>query len=453
MHAMKTTRAAVFAALATASGLALAGATAQEIDRLGKDLTPVGAEKAGNKEGTIPAWTGGYTTPIPGDKPGGRRGDPFKDEKPLYSINAKNADQYAGKLTDGTKAMLKKHPDFKITVYPTRRSAALPQEQYENIRKAAANAKLVPSGNGFTGGGNSTIPFPVPKVAEEILWNHNLRWKGGSIEREASWYNVQPNGSNFRVAFSDRFVSESGGFLDVKRDNIYQDFIAYYRLPATLEGTIYLVWDPIDQDKEARSGWIYNSGQRRVRRVPELCCDFTADGTEGLRFADQYDAWNGTTDRYTWKLVGKKEMIIPYNNYKLTDKSLKTGDVLKPGAVNPDLVRNELHRVWVVEGTLKPGARHVIAKRTMYFDEDTFQNAAADLYDSRGELWRYQETYTMQYYDALVPFYSGITYYDLNSGAYELSFATFEDRGAPVFGKHQKLSDYQPDALRRMGSK
>jgi hypothetical protein len=227
----------------------------------------------------------------------------------------------------------------------------------------------------------------------------------------------------------------------------------YYRMPATLEGTILLVWDTIDQGKEARSGWIYNAGQRRVRRVPDLCCDFSADGTEGLRFTDQYDAWNGTTDRYSWKLVGKKEMYIPYNDYKLSDKSLKPADVLKPGHVNPDLLRYELHRVWVVEGTLKEGKRHVFAKRVMYFDEDSYQVAAADLYDSRNQLWRYQETFAMQYYDANVPWYSGIGFYDLNSGAYTLAFTSFEEKSAPVFGVRGKLADFQPDALRRMGTK
>ena len=93
----------------------------------------------------------------------------------------------------------------------------------------------------------------------------------------------------------------------------------------------------------------------------------------------------------------------------------KAADVLKPLHVNPDLVRHELHRVWVVEGTLKEGKRHVFSKRVMYFDEDTFQLAAADLYDARGQLWRYQETYAMQYYDANVPWYSGISFFDLNS--------------------------------------
>jgi len=312
---------------------------------------------------------------------------------------------------------------------------------------------LTSGGNGVAKAGTSSIPFPFPKAGEDLLWNHSFRWRGGSVERESSWYVVQPSGSNFRVATTDRFVFENAGYLDTKRDNMNFVWMGYYRLPATLEGTILLVHDTIDQAKEPRSGWLYNAGQRRVRRVPELCCDYSADGTEGLRFTDQYDAWNGTTDRYTWKLVGKKEMFIPSNVYKLSDKSLKAADVLKPGHVNSDLLRYELRRVWVAEGTLKEGKRHVFAKRTMYFDEDTFQLAAADLYDSRGQLWRFQETYAMQYYDANVPWYSGVSFYDLNSGAYTLAFASFEDKAPPVFGVRGKLADFQPDALRRLGSK
>jgi len=107
----------------------------------------------------------------------------------------------------------------------------------------------------------------------------------------------------------------------------------------------------------------------------------------------------------------------------------------------------------VVEGILKEGKRHIFSKRVMYFDEDTYQLAAADLYDSRGQLWRYQETYAMQYYDATVPWYSGIGFYDLNSGAYTLAFTNFEEKSAPVFGVRGKLADFQPDALRRLGTK
>jgi hypothetical protein len=453
MITRQTLTLAVTLALAAIAPAALAKAPGQDVERLGKDLTPVGAEKSANKDGSIPGWEGGLTKVPAGFDPKKGYVDPYAGDKPLYTITAQNAAQYADKLSPGQVAMLKKHPSFKLNVYPTRRSAALPAAVYEDIKMNAASAELTSGGNGVAKSGTSTIPFPFPSAGEDLLWNHNFRWRGGSVERESSWYVVQPSGANFRVATTDRFVFENAGYLDTKRDNMNFVWTGYYRMPATLEGTILLVHDTIDQGKEARSGWLYNAGQRRVRRIPELCCDYSADGTEGLRFTDQYDAWNGTTERYTWKLVGKKEMYIPYNVYKLSDKTLKAADVLKPGNVTADLIRYELHRVWVAEGTLKEGKRHVIAKRTMYFDEDTFQLAAADLYDARGQLWRFQETYAMQYYDVNVPWYSGMSFYDLNSGAYTLAFASFEDKAPPVFGVRGKLADFQPDALRRMGTK
>ncbi len=447
-----TLKLAIALALAWAPA-AFAGATAQEAERLGKDLTPMGSEKAGSKDGSIPAWDGGLTKAPAGFDAKKGYADPYASEKPIATITGQNAAQYADKLSAGQLAMLKKYPDYKMNVYPSHRSAALPQSVYDDIKKNATSAQLTADGNGVVKSGTSPMPFPFPKAGEDLLWNHNFRWRGGAVERDSSWYNVQPNGSNFRVATSDRFVFENAGYLDTKRDNMNFVWMGYYRAPATLEGTILLVWDTIDQAKEARSGWLYNSGTRRVRRVPELCCDYSADGTDGLRYTDQYDGWNGTTDRYTWKLLGKKEMYIPYNDFKLSDKSLKAADVLKPGHLNPDLVRYELHRVWAVEGTLKEGKRHVFAKRVMYFDEDTYQLAVADLYDSRGQLWRLQETYEMQYYDATVPFYAGISFFDLNSGAYTLAFASFEEKNPAVFGVRGKLADFQPDALRRMGSK
>ncbi|HEX4780542.1 MAG TPA: DUF1329 domain-containing protein, partial [Usitatibacter sp.] len=319
---------ALAVSLAFVAGAAYGKATPQEVERIGKDLTPMGAEKAANKDGTIPAWDGGLTHAPAGFDPKKGYADPYAQDKVLFTITGQNASQYADKLSPGQLAMLAKHPTYKLEVYATRRSAALPATAYDDIKKNAGAAELTSGGNGVAHSGTSSIPFPFPKAGEEPLWNHNFRWRGGSVERDSSWYVVQPGGSNFRVATTDRFVFENAGYLDVKRDNMNFVWMGYYRQPATLEGTILLVWDTIDQGKEARSGWLYNAGQRRVRRVPDLCCDYSADGTEGLRFTDQYDAWNGTTDRYTWKLVGKKEMYIPYNVYKLSDKSLKETDVL-----------------------------------------------------------------------------------------------------------------------------
>lgn len=438
-------------ALVFMSGALMAKATPGQIAKLGKDLTPTGAMKAGNADGTIPAWAGGLTKVPAGFNPAKGYVDPYAGEKPLFTITADNVAQYQDRLSPGQLAMFKKYPKtFRMHIYPSHRSAAMPEAQYANIAKYAGTAELVSAG-GVAGAGESTVPFPFPAKGEEVLWNHAMRWRGGSFTRDYSWYVVSPSGNSFRVAATDKWASERLGYVDQIRPGISVDFIAYYREPATLQGTIYLIWDTYDQTKAERHSWMYNAGQRRVRRVPDLCCDYTADGTDGLRLSDQYDGWNGPTGRYDWKLEGKKAMYIAYDDYKLTDKSLKADEVLTPDHVNPDDIRYELHRVWVVEGKLKAGARHLYARRVMYFDEDTFQLAAADLYDAHNQLWRIQETYAMQYYDAKVPGYAGMSFNDLNSGTYMLDDATFGEKPPQEFGKKFRLIDFQPDALRRMG--
>ena len=446
----KLTAAAVFALTAT---LAWAKATPDEIARLGRDLTPVGAEKAGNKENTIPAWDGGLTKPPAGFDIKKGYADPFASEKPLFTITNANAEQYKDKLSVGQLAMLKKYPTFKMIVFPSHRTAAYPDNVMEDVRKFAGSADLAANANGVVGSGASTVPFPVPKKGEEVLWNDNLRWRGGGVERDWNWHTVQSSGDSYKVGVRERFIFENAGYLEPKRDN--QSFVitVEYTSPPTLEGTIYLAWDTLDQSKQARQGWIYNAGQRRVRRIPDLCCDFNPDGTDGMRFTDQYDGWNGTTERYDWKLLGKRELYVPYNTYKLTDKSLKPADVLHKNHLNPDLMRYELHRVWAVEGTLKAGARHVIAKRTMFIDEDTWQLVVADLYDSRGNLWRYQDGPTIQYYDVQVPWYALFTIHDLTSGGYIVNQTSFDIAKPWKFGVKAKLADFQPDELRRMGTK
>ena len=188
--------------------------------------------------------------------------------------------------------------------------------------------------------------------------------------------------------------------------------------PARLEGNVLLVHENIDQVKEPRAAWVYNAGQRRVRRAPDVAYDGPGTGSDGLRTADDLDLYNGAPDRYDWKLIGKQEMYIGSNSYKLADKSLKYKDILKPGHTDPQFLRFELRRVWVVEATLKPGARHIYARRVFFIDEDTWQIAVADQYDSRGELWRAKEAHGNMHFEELVPWYAMEVSYDLVSGRY-----------------------------------
>lgn len=105
---------AVLMSFATCS---LTAAAAGDASDLGKSLTQFGAIQAGNADGTIPAYEGGLTTAPAGFKPdSGFWVDPFKDEKPLFRIDAKNVDKYADKLSEGQKTLIKKYPDRKSVV-------------------------------------------------------------------------------------------------------------------------------------------------------------------------------------------------------------------------------------------------------------------------------------------------------------------------------------------------
>lgn len=154
-----------------------AGVTADEAAKLKSTLTPFGAEKAGNKDGSIPAWTGGLTKVPAGYEPGSARPDPFPDEKPVVQISAKNLEQYKDKLSEGTQTMLRQHPSYRLDVYPTHRTAAAPQWVYDNTFQNATRAKTTAGGNSVENAYGG-IPFPIPKSGAEVMWNHLLRWRG-----------------------------------------------------------------------------------------------------------------------------------------------------------------------------------------------------------------------------------------------------------------------------------
>ena len=444
---------------ALAIGAALAAPAAAELSsadlaKLGTTLTPVGGEKAGNAAGTIPAWDGGITRPAAGYVPGGSYVDPFPNDKPLFTIDAGNVDRYKDNLSPGEIAMFKKYPDYKMIVYPTRRTAAFPACHYAETKECASKSRLSAGGNGVVGctGG---IPFPIPKDGTEAIWNTLLRYSGDTFAQDWAQAAVTRTGDYALVKFEYEYDFSYGNCskpVAQREANKKLNYLQSVMAPARLAGQILLVHETVDQAKEPRSAWTYNPGQRRVRLAPNVGYDNPGTAADGLRTNDDFGMFNGATDRYEWKLLGKREMYVPYNSYRISDPKLKYTDVLKPGHINQDLARYELHRVWVVDSTLKQGTSHIYARRTFYIDEDSWAILLIDKYDARGELWRNAEFHNQNWYN--VPMFFGTleVHNDLQSGRYIAMGLRNEEKRIyePI---KRSPGDYTPNNLRGTGTR
>lgn len=427
---------------------------AEQANKLGgSELTATGAEVAGNADGTIPAYTGGMKESPACYKGGEFLCDPFPDDKPLFTITAQNVDKYKDKLSPGQLAMFKKYPDtYRMPVYETRRTFRMPDEIAKFTKENALNTETV----GPTGLKNLKLqgyPFPIPGNGLEAVWNHIARWRGDTLDRSAGQVTPLANGAYSMVMFRDQVVvpTKMSDYKPGEDDNVMFYGKQVVTAPSRLAGNVLLVHETIDQVKEPRRAWIYNAGQRRVRRAPQVAYDGPGTAADGMRTADNYDLYNGSPDRYEWTLKGKKEMYIGYNSYKLDEKDLPYDDIIKAGHINQDLTRYELHRVWEVEANLRSGTRHIYAKRVFYFDEDSWMAAVIDHYDGRGNLWRVAESHEILYYQIPVQGYSLEVLYDLNAGRYlALGFENNEAMGVRWNEPMSKV-DFQPSALRRSG--
>jgi hypothetical protein len=433
------------------SSPALAKVTQLEANKLGTELTQIGAQMAANKDGTIPSYEGGLTS----NQEANPLSNIYAQEKPLFTITANNLSQYKHQLTDGQIALFEKYPDtYKMPVYQTHRTASYPKNIYNKAKKNATQAELVDGGNGMINF-DETVPFAIPKNGLEVIWNHVSRYRGGSIERNLATLSVQRNGGFTPVKARAQLTSPhylEDGFNQKEDDNVLFYYTQSIKSPARLTGNVLLVHETIDQVNQPRMAWAYNAGQRRVRRAPQIAYDAPAQASEGLRTSDQVDMYNGAPNKYNWKLLGKKEIYIPYNAYKLADPSKTYKDIAQVGHINQDLTRYELHRVWKVEATLKEGERHVYGKRTFYVDEDSWQIAIADHYDNRDILWRVSEGHALQFVNANAPWYVSTTNYDLLSGRYLVELNN-EEKEPFKFGKMVKRKSFTASALRRSGKR
>jgi hypothetical protein len=406
-----------------------AGVTPEEARQLGTNLTPVGAERAGNAEGTIPAWTGGYTTVPAGYQSGQPRPDPFASEKPLFSITRENVAGYGDKLPEGAKALFARFADYRMDVYPTHRSAAAPQYVYDNISRNATQARPARSGIAYgVEGAVGGIPFPIPKDGFEVIWNHLLAFWGPAREAHLNTYVVSANG-NLELATAYREVAD---FPYYYPNATAASVGGYYFRTRHLEdgpppkvGEGYLAWQPLDTQKSKFAAWRILPGEHRVRKGPSLSYDTPDPDASGYENLDEYYVFFGGPDRYDFKLIGKREMYVPYNNNRFYTRPVR--EVAGRQHANPDDLRYELHRVWVVEGTLANGKHHVVPKRRLYVDEDTWLAVYSDSWDEEGRLWKFGHS-TMYLVPDLPAVILGSQFvYDLVLGGYVYGFAFNEE--------------------------
>ena len=452
MELLNKTALVVFASAAVFSiGTAQAAVSADKAAQLGGKLTPMGSEKAGNAEGTIPAWEGGITRPLASYKAGMFHPDPFAADKPKFTITPANADQYKDQLTVGQMAMFKKYPTFKMIVYPTRRSASFPQRVYDFTKKNATACKLIANGEGIQNCAEG-FPFPIPNNAYEVIWNHKMKYKGISGVRFANQAAPSASGAYQMVRLKEEILGlyYKPGNTSENINNILFYFKQEVLSPPRLAGQVLLVHESLNAASQPRKAWIYNPGQRRVRLAPNVAYDNPGTATDGLRTNDMTDMFNGALDRFTWTLEGKKEMLVPYNSYKAHSGSTKVKDLIRPSHLNPDYLRYELHRVWVVEANLKAGKRHINKRRTFYLDEDSYQILVTDHYDGQGNLWRYSEAPSINYYE--VPtFWSTLeTHHDLKSGRYIAGLLDNQEKPFD-FSYQTSPANFSPQELRSSG--
>lgn len=391
--------------------------------QLGANLTPFGAVQAGNADGSIPAYEPQSARIIPPAtyKDDGVRPNPFAEDQPLLVITSQNMDQYAERLSEGTKAMLRKWPSYEVRVYPTRRTAWYPAWVLDNTRVNAQQAQMVGRSDGVANA-RGGIPFPIPTSGAEVIWNHNLSWAPEAVTRHSPGYLIDTRGSRTELSTQDNYFETPYYKREASAPfaGPYLKVLVETRRPIQANGRRTLIHYSANYAEQEQRTWIYTPGQRRVRLAPDFKYDTPVSTFGGAIFYDEVLLYSGNPDRYDWTLVGQKEMYIPDNTYDFA--SAGPDQVLGKQHVDPALVRWELQRVWEVEGRLRDGERHVYTKRTFYYNGDTWKLTLTDNYDYSGTLARSGQNLCIQAYDSKEPQFAACSslVYDLKQGQYSI---------------------------------
>ena len=440
--------------IATLASLAVVSTKVLAADAsiLGSRLTANGADPSASADGMIPAYTGGITKPPTDYVAGGDHVDPFAADKPLFSITAQNMGEYSNRLSAGQKALLaRKEGNYRMDIYPSRRSCALPQFVYDETKKNVARARLIDGGNGVAGA-RIGVPFPIAKNALEIFWNHNFYWHGDRYHAITSGANVYKNGAITKIIREDwryNFYADPQG-PDPQHANDQFHWMGIWKAPQRFNGSGFSMTNTINQVKEPRNGVMFNPSTRRIMKAPAAAVTYEGplSTADGMRQSHDMFLFSGSPDRYEWKLLGKKEIFVPYNAYKASASTTSHEALMTPHNLNPDYLRYELHRVWVLEATQKDGFRMEQARRVFYVDEDSWIFLIADIFNKRDELIYVQHAFIKNYYEAPACVFEFDVMHDMTTGNYNVDHIKL-DHGPADLDFDMELSDFGSSALRR----
>lgn len=448
-----------FASLLTlAVAPAYAAVTADQAARLSGELTPFGSIKAGNADGSIPAYTGGLPNVSVTEGKAGEATtlkDPFAGEKPLVRIDATNVEQYKSKLSEGQMQLIKTRPGYYLNVYPSHRTAMYPDWLLKNTARNATTCKTLDNGDALASDCRGGLPFPIPVTGKEVMWNKLNAWQGPALEAGNWSYLMTPNGSLVVSSFAWQYRDYPYYMEKTSVPQVYARLRGRIEEPARQAGGVSMYWDYMDASSEgnSRATWSYNPGQRRVRAAPDQAYDTPNTGSGGLIMNDEIYMFTGKMDRWDMKLVGKQEMYIPYNSFKVSSYECDQKKALLNNFVNPECERWELHRVWVVEANLKAGARHVHKTRRYYFDEDNYLSGVYEAWDQSNKMVRYVYSTSIPVPELQRSILFSSAYYDFTKAGYFFSSFPRNKESTTFFDDKTKWpdSDLTPDAMQGAG--
>lgn len=311
--------------------------------------------------------------------------NPGVADAPLFSIDRDRAAAHAEVLAPGHRALLDALPEgFRIDVHATTEVAA--EVASGNPARLDADGRISAIGSG--------LPFPViepgdPDGGLKAIWNHRLRLRGSGRERATWQASIAADGSVRRVDVRQR--------LRLPADPQGEDRVAQHALaivaPARLAGSLKLLDEPLAGPMQ---GWQRSPGPwlPSLRATTDAGADTPLIGSDGLFVEDQRDGFAGSPDRWRWKLVARRRLVMPWNA-----QALQVGDagdvatLLRPHHPDPARLRHELRDVWVVDADLKPGESSPWPSRRYYLDAATWQVLLVELQGPDGRLARLHEVH------------------------------------------------------------